>query len=158
MSGYTSQFYCHMFAKVSPPPGRKQYVHHQFVSRCASHLYRDTFAELLGSGVVGTPPKNIRQEREHKHKLLGPEILCSTREGVSVRIERKQLSETQPKDRSFRPDVPSDIRPKTSVFGLIKSWKNNHFGTDMPRARPRKKLRSEKLRADFSFPKSRTVL
>ena len=31
-------------------------IHHQFVSRYASHLYRDTFAEVLGSGVVGTPP------------------------------------------------------------------------------------------------------
>ena len=29
---------------------------HQFVSRYASHLYRDTFAKVLGSGVVGTPP------------------------------------------------------------------------------------------------------
>ena len=32
------------------------HTHHQFVSRCASHLYRDTFAEVLGSGVIGTPP------------------------------------------------------------------------------------------------------
>ena len=30
----------------------------KFVSRYASHLYRDTFVEVLGSGVVGTPPKN----------------------------------------------------------------------------------------------------
>ena len=34
---------------------------------------------------------------------------------------------------SFRPD----IRPKTSVRPS-KSWKNKHFGTDMPRGRPRK--------------------
>ena len=48
---------------------------------------------------------------------------------------------------SFRTDVPADIRPKTSVRPS-KSWKKNrHFGTDMPRG-----LRSEKLRADFSFP------
>ena len=38
---------------------------------------------------------------------------------------------------SFRPDVPADIRPKTSVRPS-KSWKNYHFGTDMPRGRPRK--------------------
>ena len=31
---------------------------HQFVSRYASHLHRDTFAEVLGSGVVGTLPTN----------------------------------------------------------------------------------------------------
>ena len=51
----------------------------------------------------------------------------------------KTVSETknQPKDRSFRPDVPADIRPKTSVRPS-KSWKNKHFGTDMPRGCPRK--------------------
>ena len=38
---------------------------------------------------------------------------------------------------SFWPDVPADIRPKTSVRPS-KSWKNKHFGTDMPRGRPRK--------------------
>ena len=30
-------------------------IHHQFVSRCASHLYRDTFAEVLGQGSLGHP-------------------------------------------------------------------------------------------------------
>ena len=30
-----------------------------FVSRYASHLYRDAFAEVLGSGFVGTPPKRL---------------------------------------------------------------------------------------------------
>ena len=59
-------------------------------------------------------------------------------------IQKRKIS---PKDRSFRPDVPADIRPKTSVRPF-KSWKNKHFGTGMPR-----ELRSEKLRADFSFPK-----
>ena len=33
-----------------------KYIQHQFVSRYGSHLYRDTFAEVLGSGVVGTLP------------------------------------------------------------------------------------------------------
>ena len=46
-------------------------------------------------------------------------------------------TKNQPKDRSFRPDVPADIRQKTSVRPS-KSWKNKHFGTDMPRGRPRK--------------------
>ena len=31
-------------------------MHHQLVSRYASYLYRDAFAQVLGSGVVGTPP------------------------------------------------------------------------------------------------------
>ena len=34
--------------------GQKYYIHHRCVSRYASHLYRDTFAEALGSGGVGT--------------------------------------------------------------------------------------------------------
>ena len=38
---------------------------------------------------------------------------------------------------SFWPDIPADIRPKTSVRPS-KSWKNKHFGTDIPRGRPRK--------------------
>ena len=49
---------------------------------------------------------------------------------------------------SFGPDIP----PKTSVRPS-KSWKHKHFGADIPRGRPWKKLRSEKLRADFSFPR-----
>ena len=32
------------------------YTRHQFVSRDVSHLYRDAFAEVLGSGVVGNTP------------------------------------------------------------------------------------------------------
>ena len=36
--------------------GRKSYIHLEFESRYGSHLYRETFAKLLGSGVVGTPP------------------------------------------------------------------------------------------------------
>ena len=36
---------------------------------------------------------------------------------------------------SFGPDIPADIPPKTSVRPS-KSWKNKHFGTDIPRGRP----------------------
>ena len=36
---------------------------------------------------------------------------------------------------SFGTDIPADIRPKTSVRPS-KSWKNKHFGTDIPRGRP----------------------
>ena len=71
--------------------------------------------------------------------------------GVEILTRSSSETKNQPKDRSFRPDVPADIRPKTSVRPS-KSWKNKRFGTDMPRGRPQKKLRSEKLRADFSFP------
>ena len=38
---------------------------------------------------------------------------------------------------SFRPDIPADIPPKTSVRPS-KSWKIKHFGTDIPCGRPRK--------------------
>ena len=55
--------FCHdTLAKVCPPLGRKEYFRHQLVSRDGSHLYRDAFAEVLGSGVVGTPqvtPRNF---------------------------------------------------------------------------------------------------
>ena len=52
---------------------------------------------------------------------------------------KKQKSEIKKSAQrgSFRPDVPADIRPKTSVRPS-KSGKNKHFGTDMPRGRPRK--------------------
>ena len=50
-----------ILAKVCPPLGRKYYIHHQFVSRYASHLYRDAFSKVLGSGVVGALPKNIKK-------------------------------------------------------------------------------------------------
>ena len=36
---------------------------------------------------------------------------------------------------SFWPDIPADIRPKTSVRPS-KSWKNKHSGTDIPRGHP----------------------
>ena len=54
---------------------------------------------------------------------------------------------------SFGPGIPADIRPKTSVRHS-NSWKNKHLGTDMPRGCPRKKLRSDKLRADISLVNS----
>ena len=52
-------------------------------------------------------------------------------------LGKNSETKNQPKDRSFRPDVPADIRPKTSVRPS-KSWKNKHFGTGMPRGGPRK--------------------
>ena len=36
---------------------------------------------------------------------------------------------------SYRPDIPAEIPPKTSVRPS-KPWKNVHFGTDIPRGRP----------------------
>ena len=60
-------------------------------------------------------------------------------------------NENQPKDRSFRPDIPADIRPKTSVRPA-KSWKNKHFGTDMPRGRPRKNFSLKNFGLIFHSP------
>ena len=48
----TSHFYRDTLTKVCPLLGRKLYIHHQFVSPYGSHLHRDTFAEVLGSGAA----------------------------------------------------------------------------------------------------------
>ena len=53
---------------------------------------------------------------------------------------------------SFWPDIPADIRPKTSVRPP-KSWKRQAFWDGQPARTSMEKLRSEKLRADISFPK-----
>ena len=53
---------------------------------------------------------------------------------------------------SFRPDVPADIWPKTSVRPS-KSKKNKHLGTDTPRGRPRKNFGLKNFGLIFSFPK-----
>ena len=65
VSRYASHLYRDAFAKVGRPLGRKSYIHPQFVSRYASHFYRDTFAEVLGSGVVGTLLKKVGQSQEY---------------------------------------------------------------------------------------------
>ena len=49
-------------------------IHHQLVSRSGSHLYRDAFAEALGSGVVGTPP-NLRDDAEGRFSEVMQEKL-----------------------------------------------------------------------------------
>ena len=48
-----------------------------------------------------------------------------------------QENEKSAQRGSFRPDIPADIPPKTSVR-RSKSWKIKHFGTDIPCGRPRK--------------------
>ena len=50
-------------------------------------------------------------------------------------LEIKFRKENSAQRGSFWPDIPADIRPKTSVRPS-KSWKNKHFGTDVPRGRP----------------------
>ena len=67
----------------------------------------------------------------------------------------KIRNEKSAQRESFRPDVPADIRPKTSVRPS-KSWKKASWHKHAPRTST-KKLRSEKLRADFSFPRKRRV-
>ena len=49
---------------------------------------------------------------------------------------------------SFWPDVPADIRPKTSVRPS-KCWKKQAVWDGQPARTSMKKLRSQKLRADF---------
>ena len=55
----------------------------------------------------------------------------------TVEPPNKFRNEYSAQSASFRPDVPADIRPKTSVR-LSQSWTNKQFGTDMPHGRPRK--------------------
>ena len=73
-------------------------------------------------------------------------------ESISFRLHLHFFSNEKSAQRgNFGADIPADIRPKASVKPS-KSWKQKHFGTDIPRRRPWKKLRSEKPRADFCFP------
>ena len=56
---------------------------------------------------------------------------------------------------SFGPDIPADVRPKTSVRPS-KSWQNKHYDMDIPRGRPCQNLGLKHLRADVSsLPKSK---
>ena len=47
------------FCKSMPSAWQELDIQHQFVSLYGSHLYRDAFAEVLGSGIVGTPPNQL---------------------------------------------------------------------------------------------------
>ena len=60
-------------------------------------------------------------------------------------LGRLRSSASNPFGGSFWPDVPTDIPPQTSS----KSWKKKHVGGRTST----KKLRSEKNRAEFSFPR-----
>ena len=62
VSRYTSRFYGILLQMYALPVAGSSIDIHQFVSRYASHLYRDTFAEVLGSGVVGTLPMDCSPE------------------------------------------------------------------------------------------------
>ena len=48
----------------------------------------------------------------------------------------------------FRPDVPADIQPRTSVRPS-----KSHFGTDVARGRPRKNCGLKNFRLIFPFPR-----
>ena len=61
-------------------------------------------------------------------------------------------TKNQPKEE-LGPDIPVDIRPKTSVRPS-NSWKKQAFWHGHPARTSMKKLQSEKLRAAFSFPKN----
>ena len=91
--------------------------------------------------------------------------------GRSLRfVYAAKLSKTkiQPKEEVFGTDVPRTSGGHSRGYpdpklrsGRSKSWKNKHLGADIhdPKARTSttlrdfQKLRSEKLRAEFSFPK-----
>ena len=68
--------------------------------------------------------------------------------GVTPPIVRNENSAQR---GSCWPDIPADIRPKTSVRPS-KSWKKQAFWNGHRARTSMKKLRSEKLRADFPFP------
>ena len=61
-----------------------------------------------------------------------------------------QERKSSPK-RKFLAGYPCG-HPAKNFGQALQILENKHFGTDIPRGRPRKKLRSEKLRADFPFP------
>ena len=67
---------------------------------------------------------------------------------------RNEKSAQRPKFSAGRPCG----HPAKNFGQALQILENKHFGTDMPRGRPRKKLRSERLRADFSFPNLSTDL
>ena len=63
----------------------------------------------------------------------------------------KVRNENSAQRGSFGPDIPADVPPKTSVRPS-KILENQAFRNGHPTRTSMKKLRSEKLRADFSFP------
>ena len=67
----------------------------------------------------------------------------------------KSETQNQPKEEAFRPDVPVNIQPKTSVRPP-KSWQTSIFGTDMLRGRPRKKPLVWKTSGWFSVAYQKT--
>ena len=84
------------------------------------------------------------------------------------RRSRKPKTKNQPKEEVFGTDIPRTSGGHSRGYpdpklrsGQSKSWKNKHLGADIhdPKARTSmtlrefQKLRSEKLRADFSCPR-----
>ena len=62
------------------------------------------------------------------------------------------LDEKSAQRESFRPGVPADIRPKSSVRPS-KSWRSMHFGKEMPRGRPTKTFSVSKIDGKMSREK-----
>ena len=51
------------------------YIQGQFESRYGSHSYRDTSAEALGSGVIGThPTKKVKNESLSRGRAAMPNV------------------------------------------------------------------------------------
>ena len=72
------------------------------------------------------------------------------RSSLRPRIQERKFS---PK-RKFLAGYPCGHPAKNFGQAIQILEKNKHFGTDIPRGRPSKKLRSEKLRANFPFCKN----
>ena len=89
------------------------------------------------------------------------------RRKISFWPGKASRTKNQPKEEVFGTDIPRTSGGHSRGYpgqklrsGRSKSWKNKHFGTDIhdPKARTSmtlrdfRKLRSEKLWAEFSFP------
>ena len=115
----------------------------------------------------------VRDAASHKFRLFNSRHRHCDLPGPPESFSQPQSSRTknQPKEEVFGTDAPrtsgGHLRgypgPKLRS-GWSKSWKNKHLGADIhdPKARTSttlrdfRKLRSEKLWAEFSFPKSIT--
>ena len=70
-------FLSRYFYKSMPSSWQRVDIHHHFVSRYGSHLYRNTFAEVLGQGSLGHSQREtdrdiyIERERQEQNTDAG---------------------------------------------------------------------------------------
>ena len=131
------------------------------VESCSYRSASDNHYQNLAGDRSEAPRNLVRNHVGHNSGTTGfgvPQGLpkMGTNARFKNTIECWVRNEKSAQRGSVGPDIPADIRPKTSVRPS-KSWKNKHFGDGHPARTSMKKLRSEKLRseklrADFSFP------